>query len=63
MKLRITSGLNDTKETISEDLPSDYMVPRIGDIIYLRNIRCIVDRVIIDYDYKEITVWVKDYTK
>ena len=61
MKIKITAGLHDTKKTLDDVLPSDFMVPRVGDIIYYSNSRYIVDRVIIDYDYNEINVWVKDY--
>jgi hypothetical protein len=61
MKIKITSGLHDTKKTLDDVLPSDFIVPRVGDIIYYSNSRYIVDRVIIDYDYNEINVWVKDY--
>jgi hypothetical protein len=61
MRIKITSGLNDTKKTLDNDLPSNFIVPRVGDIIYYSNSRYIVDRVIIDYDYKEIGVWVKDF--
>jgi len=61
MKIKITAGLNDTKKTLDDVLPSDFIVPRVGDIIYYSNSRYIVDRVIIDYDYNEINVWVKDF--
>jgi len=61
MKIKITSGLHDTKKTLDDVLPSNFIVPRVGDIIYYSNSRYIVDRVIIDYDYNEINVWVKDY--
>jgi hypothetical protein len=61
MKIKITSGLHDTKKTLDDVLPSDFIVPRVGDIIYYSNSRYIVDRVIIDYDYNEINVWVKDF--
>lgn len=61
MKIKITAGLHDTKKTLDDVLPSDFIVPRVGDIIYYSNSRYIVDRVIIDYDYNEINVWVKDY--
>jgi hypothetical protein len=63
MKLKITAGLHDTKKTLDDVLPSDFMVPRVGDIIYYSNSRYIVDRVIIDYDYNEINVWVKDFNE
>ena len=61
MKIKITAGLHDTKKTLDDVLPSDFIVPRVGDIIYYSNSRYIVDRVIIDYDYNEINVWVKDF--
>ena len=61
MKIRITSGLNDTKKILDEVLPSDFIVPRVGDFIYYSNSKYIVNRVIIDYDYREIAVWVKDF--
>ncbi len=62
MVIKITSGLNDTLKIFddNDDVLSDFMVPRVGDIIYYSNSRYIVDRVIIDYDYDEIGVWVKD---
>jgi|LauGreDrversion4_2_1035121.scaffolds.fasta_scaffold3341660_2 hypothetical protein len=61
MKIKITAGLHDTKKTLDDVLPSDFIVPRVGDIIYYSNSRYIVDRVTIDYDYNEINVWVKDF--
>jgi hypothetical protein len=63
MIIKITSGLGDTEKIFddNDDVLSDFIVPRVGDIIYYSNSRYIVDRVIIDYDYNEIGVWVKDY--
>jgi len=61
MKIRITSGLHDTVKTLNDDLLSNFIVPRVDDIIYYKNSRYKVYRVIIDYDYKTIDVWVKDW--
>ena len=61
MEIRITSGLHDTKKTLHDVLPSNFIVPRVGDIIYYSNSRYIVYKVIIDYDNNELDVWVKDF--
>jgi hypothetical protein len=60
MKILITAALHDTKETIDDTLPGDF-VPRVGDTIYFKSkTKYKVERVVIDYDLNEITVWVKD---
>jgi hypothetical protein len=61
MKIKIVSGLEDTEKTLDNELPNNFIVPRVNDIIYYSNSRYIVDRVIIDYDYDTIDIWVKDF--
>jgi len=60
MYLEITGGLNDVEDSLNDKLPTDFIIPRKDDIIYFKNKRYIVYRIIIDYDYDKITIWVKD---
>lgn len=60
MKIEITSRLKDTKEVVNAYLSDDAFVPRVGDIVYFKNRRYIVDTVIIDFDFNLISVYVKD---
>jgi len=59
MEIKICGGLDDVKDTLDEIITSD-IVPRIDDIIYFKNKRYKAYQIIIDYDYNEICVYVKD---
>lgn len=65
MTIKISSaGLNATKSDINEEIPITWfndIIPRKDEIIYIKNNRLIVVNVIFDYDYKEITIKVKDH--
>lgn len=63
-KLKISSGLNDSKGVALDDyLPKDYFpdgfIPRVGDMIILNNLYWDVDQIIIDNAHSEIRIWVK----
>lgn len=62
MKVIIKTGLEDSKDTIQEEVHND-IIPRKDDIIYLHGKRYVVYQIILDYDYNEIGVWVKGCKK
>jgi len=62
MQIKICGGLNDVESPLDEILYQT-IIPRIDDIIYFKNKRYKVYEIIIDYDYNEISVYVKDSIK
>ncbi len=62
MLVKITGGLNDVEESLDAEIDIPF-IPRQNDIIYYKYLRYIVYQIIIDIDYDEITIWVKDYEK
>jgi hypothetical protein len=65
-KLKITSGLNDSKRSVTphDYLPNDYFpngfIPRVGDTIVWKDLFWDVRSIVIDNAYSEIRIWVKD---
>lgn len=62
-KIKITSGLLDSKRKITPDELIEFhnnFVPRVGDTIVWKDVFWDVTNVVIDNDYNEIRIWVKD---
>lgn len=61
MEITIHVGINDTnRNSIPKGIIPNEFIPRIGDTLILENLYWDVKSVVIDYDTKEIRVWVKD---